>query len=186
MKRFKKSAFILAALLVVQSIGIAPLRMTTKAAENDTNAIIEEDFSDYFGGAPEGVSNTGIKALSGQYSDFQGNSLRWQNPEDGSAQIANQLVDGITYTLDKPLENGKYVLSPLLVGWTIILRNRLILSVCLKTPPPAFLCVALTAAAKVEEALSAKADKWVTTRVWGGGRLPMPQDLPTRRTSGIT
>ena len=111
MKRFKKSAFILAALLVVQSIGIAPLRMTTKAAENGTNAIIEEDFSDYFGGAPEGVSNTGIKALSGQYSDFQGNSLRWQNPEDGSAQIANQLVDGITYTLDKPLENGKYVLS---------------------------------------------------------------------------
>lgn len=114
MTRFKKAAgVLLAALLLTQTNGLVVPKVSSEAAEASENIIIDEDFSDYFGGVPDGVSNTGIKALAGKYSEFQKTSLEWKNPygKNDSGEFENQLVDGLTYSLDTPLENGRYILS---------------------------------------------------------------------------
>ena len=114
MTRFRKAAgMLLAALLVTQASGLVALKVSSEAAEIREDILIDEDFSDYFGGVPDGVSNTGIKALAGKYSEFQKTSLEWKNPngKTDSGEFENQLVDGLTYSLDTPLENGRYILS---------------------------------------------------------------------------
>ena len=101
------AVFVICSIIVTLSPAFAA---DQKPTSEDAGVLLDEDFSQYFGGEVSGAGNSQGNAQ--EVSDFQGTSFQWKNPYvSDSGEVESQLCDRLTYNFDTALSSGKYILS---------------------------------------------------------------------------
>lgn len=101
------AVFVMCSIIVTLSSAFAA---DQKPASEDAGVLLDENFSQYFGGEVSGIG--GSHGNAREVSDFQGTSFQWKNPfVSDSGEIEDQLCERLKYNFDTPLSSGKYVLS---------------------------------------------------------------------------